>query len=325
MELSLANAGPDRKKTIPGVGFGCWKLPKETASDLVFKAIEIGYRHIDSACDYGNEKEVGDGIRRALEAGLCSRADLHVTSKLWNTFHAPEHVKMACQRTLDDLGLDYLDLYLIHFPISLKFVPFEKRYPPEWFYDPEAEKPCMEFAPVSMQDTWRAMEALYDQGLAKHIGVANYNCQSLRDLLNYARIKPSVLQVELHPYLQQKRLVRYAQASGVHVTAYSPLGQGASYWRENEGVMYEESVKEIAKKHGRTEAQIILRWGLERGCSIIPKSEKVERIGQNISLFDFALTPDDLEVMAKLEKGMRFNDAGDFCETAFNTFCPIYD
>ena len=160
--------------SLPPVGLGVWKVPKPAAAGLVREAIGLGYRHLDAACDYGNEVEVGAGIRSALGAGLCRRDELHITSKLWNTYHAREHVRSAAERSLRDLGLDYLDLYLIHFPIALAFVPFETRYPPEWLFDPAAPNPRMEFARVSLAETWAAMEELVDAGLVRNIGVCNY-------------------------------------------------------------------------------------------------------------------------------------------------------
>ena len=141
---------------LPAVGFGLWKIDKPDTANLVHAAVEAGYRHLDSAADYGNEKEAGEGIKSALAAGLCQREELWVTSKLWNTYHRPEHVRAACEKTLSDLGLDYLDLYLIHFPIALKFVDFDERYPPEWFFDPDAEAPRMEIDPVPLHQTWAA-------------------------------------------------------------------------------------------------------------------------------------------------------------------------
>ena len=128
---------------MPIMGLGTWKLPKDVCSDVIYQTLKCGYRLLDCACDYGNEEEVGKGIKRALDDKILERKDLFVTSKLWNTFHRKEHVRPACLRTLKDLGLEYLDLYLIHFPISLKYVDPEVRYPPEWIYDPKAKKPCM--------------------------------------------------------------------------------------------------------------------------------------------------------------------------------------
>lgn len=139
---------------MPTIGLGCWKIPKEKTAEITYTAIKSGYKLIDQACDYGNEKESGEGIKKAIDEGIVKREDLWVTSKLWNTYHKKENVKAACQKSLADLGLEYLDLYLIHFPISLKFVPFEKRYPPEWVFDPSGADPRMEEDLVPMQETW---------------------------------------------------------------------------------------------------------------------------------------------------------------------------
>ena len=142
-------------ENIPAFGLGTWKIPKGEASEVVYQAIKtVGIRHIDCACDYGNEIEVGIGIRRAIDEGIVTREDLWITSKLWNTYHNPDHVELACRRTLDDLGLSYVDLYLIHFPISMKFVPFETRYPPEWIFDPSSEHPRIEQVQVPVHLTW---------------------------------------------------------------------------------------------------------------------------------------------------------------------------
>jgi len=323
--MSLSFALPNGH--MPAVGYGCWKVGKDTAADLIEKVIRLGYRHIDSACDYANEKEVGQGIKRALDSGVCKREELFVTSKLWNTFHAPEHVTAACKKSLDDLGLDYLDLYLIHFPISLKFVPFEERYPPEWINDPNSEQK-MEFAPVPVSSTWQAMEGLVEKGLVKNIGLSNWNAQGLRDIFSYAKIKPSVLQIEIHPYLQCERLVSYAQSLGMVVTAFSPLGHGQSYaglGYENSVAIKEEVVTDIAKRLDVTPAQVVLKWGVQRGYAVIPKSENEGRIKENLSVESFTLSDEDLKKMKSLEKNFRMNDPGHFCQLAFNTPCPIRD
>lgn len=314
---------------LPAVGLGLWKVPKPAAADLVRQAIRIGYRHLDSACDYGNEAEIGAGIRAALDAGLCRREELWVTSKLWNTYHAREHVRPAVERTLRDLRLDYLDLYLIHFPIAQRFVPFDTRYPPGWSFDPDAATPRMEFARVPLAETWAAMEELVDAGLVRNIGVCNYGTAMLRDLLNYARIRPAVLQVELHPYLTQGKLVRFCREEGIAVTAFSPLG-ALSYFSlgmadAGESVLEQPVIRDAAERHGKTPARVVLRWGVQRGTAVVPKTQRPERLVENLTIFDFELSPEEMAEIGGLNRNRRFNDPGVFAEAAFDTFCPIYE
>lgn len=317
------------KARMPSVGLGLWKIPGEQVPGLIVEAVKAGYRHLDSAADYGNEEAVGKGIKEVLAQGLCSREALWVTSKLWNTYHRPEHVRLACEKSLTDLGLDYLDLYLIHFPISLKFVDFDTRYPPEWFHDPDAEDPGMVIDPVPLQDTWRAMEELVEAGLVKEIGVCNYNSGLLNDLQAYARIKPAMLQVESHPHLTQERLLRLANNYNMAVTTFSPLGS-LSYVDlgmagEEESLLHSPAVVDAAQRTNKTAAQVLLRWGIQRGTAIIPKTSNPERLSENLSLFDFALSEAEMKAISALNKNRRYNDPADFCEAAFNTFYPIYD
>lgn len=314
---------------MPLIGLGLWKLDSSSVADTVVAAIKAGYRHLDSACDYGNERAVGEGIRRAIDEGLCTREELFVTSKLWNTYHRGEHAEMAIEKTLDDLGLDYVDLYLIHFPIALKFVPFETRYPPEWIHDPDADSPVMESDAVPLAETWHAMERIAQAGMCRDIGVCNYGVSLLRDLLSYAQRPPAVLQIESHPYLTQEKLIRFCREEDIAVTAFSPLG-ALSYLElgmasEHESVLDTEVVKDIAKRVMRTPAQVVLRWGIQRGTAIIPKTSRIERLGENAALFDFELNDADMSAITGLNRNQRFNDPGVFAEAAFNTFFPIYE
>ena len=317
------------KDQLPTIGLGLWKIPKPDVADTVHEAIKAGYRHLDSACDYGNEAEVGHGIKRALSEGLCKRDELWVTSKLWNTYHKKEHVRPALERTLKDLQLDQLDLYLIHFPLAQKFVPFEVRYPPEWVYEPSGESPQIQFANVPIQETWAAMEQLVQEGLVRNIGICNFGTTLLRDLLTYAEIHPSVLQIERHPYLVQAKLLRFCQQANIALTGFSPLGAGSylelGMAEPEDSVLNEILISEIAGSHGKTPAQVVLRWGIQQGTSIIPKSTKVERLRENLDVFDFVLTDLEMASISKLDRNHRFNDPGVFAETAFNTFCPIYE
>ena len=314
---------------MPSVGLGLWKVDPASVGELIHEAISVGYRHLDSASDYGNEAEVGKGIERVLISNLCNREDLWVTSKLWNTFHEPKHVRTAIERTLRDLRLEYLDSYLIHFPIALAYVAPEIRYPPGWFFDPGAQSPSMHSIKVPVAETWGAMEELVDAGLVRTIGVCNFGISLLRDLQAVARIQPSSLQVEMHPRLTQEKLLRFCDQEGIAVTAFSPLG-APSYVslgmaKEGDSLFMHESIIEIADAVGRTPAQVLLRWGVQRGTAVVPKTSQPKRLAENLALFDFSLSAEQMLIIDGLNKNQRFNDPGDFCEQAFNTFFPIYE
>ena len=313
----------------PPVGLGTWKIPNDRTAAVVREAIAAGYRHLDCACDYGNEREVGQGIRQALDDGLCTRDELWVTSKLWNTFHRPEHVRAACERTLHDLGLDAVDLYHVHFPIALEYVDFETRYPPGWHHDPAAAEPRMQPVDVPYLETWAAMEDLPAAGLTRHLGVCNLATPLLRELLAHARIRPIDLQVEIHPYLTQAKLLRFCHEQNIHVTAFSPLG-APSYVplgmaEEEDSVLREPSVQTIAEELGATPGQVVLAWGITRGTSVIPKTEKPERLRENLAAADLTLSPEQMRKIDALDRHRRFNDPGVFCEEAFGCFFPIFD
>ncbi len=315
--------------TPPAVGFGLWKVENGICAQMVRTAIEVGYRHLDSASDYGNEAQSGEGIESAIRDGLVRRDDLWVTSKLWNTNHRAEHVQPAVEKTMKDLRVDYLDLYLIHFPICLKYVDPAVRYPAGWFYDPAAPNPKMEVDAVPIRETWGAMEKLVQKGLVKNIGISNFNIALIRDLLSDCSIRPAVLQVESHPYLVQPKLLRYCQMEKIAFTAFSPLG-APSYVpigmaKESDSVMDQPVVKQIAARLGKTPAQVVLAWGLNRGTSVIPKSSRVERLKENLASQSIQLSDADMKAIAALDRNQRFNDPGVFCESAFGGFHPIYE
>jgi D-xylose reductase len=234
----------------------------------------------------------------------------------------------GARKSLDDLGLDYLDLYLVHFPIALEYVPVAARYPPEWVHDPAAAQPAMKLGSAPLHETWAGMEDIARGALARQIGVCNYNSALLHDLMRYAEIAPSVLQIEAHPYLAQEKLIRLAKNYGLNVTAFSPLG-ALSYVEldmagASDSVLTQRAVTAAAEAHGKTPAQVVLRWGVQRGTSIIPKTSKTERMRENLAIMDFALSDDEMAAICALDQGRRFNDPGVFCE-GMGAFHPIYD
>lgn len=296
---------------MPLVGFGLWKITKSTCADTLYNAIKTGYRLFDGACDYGNEKEAGEGVRRALKDGLVKREELFITSKLWNTFHAHDHVKSLAKIQLGQWGIDYFDLFLVHFPVSLKYVDPNHRYPPEWFGDDG--KVYLQNTP--MQETWGAMEELVDEGLAKNIGLSNCQGSLILDVMRYARIEPQVLQIELHPYLTQEALVQLAKTLGIAVTAYSSFGP-QSYLEIgiDKGVpslLEHDVVNDIAKAHKKTAAQVLLRWATQRGIAIIPKTNNPDRLAANLQCDTFNLSESDIKKISALNISLRLNDPGE--------------
>jgi D-xylose reductase len=225
--------------------------------------------------------------------------------------------------------LDYLDLYLIHFPIALAFVPFEQRYPAQWLFDTNKPELGMQTEAVSLSDTWFAMEKLIGTGQTRQIGICNYNTGLLQDLLNYARIKPAMLQIESHPYLTQEKLIRLCHLNHIPVTAFSPFG-AISYLElemadQKESVLQQSVVIAAAQRLNKTPAQVVLRWCIQSGTAIIPKTSKPERLLENLNILDFSLSESEMNHLNKLNANRRFNDPGVFCEKAFNTLFPIYD
>ena len=283
---------------IPALGLGTWKLSQETGGVGAIKtAIQLGYRHIDCASMYGNEQEIGNGLKEVFEDGLVRRDELFITSKLWNDSHASGDVRPALQTTLDDLQLDYLDLYLIHWPIAL-----HKGHdmPPK----PDQIVPLNK---CPIEATWTEMEKALDDGLVRSIGVSNFSVLKLSDLLDKARIKPAVNQIECHPYLQQEKLKRYCDDHGIHVTAYSPLGA------RHDTLLDNVIVKSIASKLSVTPGQVLLAWAFAHHHSAVCKSASPERLEENLDSMNINLSKADLDQIRVLDCGHRFISGEIFC------------
>lgn len=238
------------------------------------------------------------------------REDLFIVSKLWNSFHDGDKVEPIARKQLADWGLDYFDLFIVHFPVALKYVDPSVRYPPGWL----SEDNKLEFSNASIQETWTAMESLVDKKITRSIGVSNFSAQLVMDLLRYARIRPATLQIEHHPYLTQTRLVEYAQKEGITVTAYSSFGP-VSFLELNmknaheTPILFDHStIKRIAEKHGKTPAQILLRWSTQRHIAVIPKSNHPTRLAQNLDVTGWNLEAADIEAISALDRNLRFND-----------------
>lgn len=249
-------------RKIPQVGLGVWRTGQEEAPAVVRKALETGYRHIDTAAVYGNEEGVGEGLR---SAGI-AREDIFVTTKLWNDDQGYDSALRAFDASLERLGLDYVDLYLIHWPAPRK---------------------------DAYVDSWKALIALRDAGRARSIGVSNFNVEHLERIIGETGVTPALNQIELHPRFQRTELRAFHASRGIATESWSPLGQGT--------LLADPVIGAIAAKHGRTPAQVVIRWHIDNGLIVIPKSVTPSRIEENFAVFDFALDADDLSAIAALD------------------------
>ena len=252
--------------TIPQLGFGVFQIEPENTAEAVGAALEVGYRHIDTAEMYGNEKEVGEAIRAS---GL-DRGDVFITSKLNNGFHEPQDAREAFDRTLSDLGFDYVDLFLIHWPLPT-------------LYNGD------------FVSTWKTLEEFHRDGRARSIGVSNFQIEHLETLAAKTDTVPAVNQIEAHPYFINDAVREYGREHGIVTEAWSPIAQG--------GVLEDETITQIAEKVGKTPAQVVLRWHVQRGDIIFPKSVTPSRIRENFELFDFEIESGDMDEITALDRG----------------------
>lgn len=279
---------------IPSIGLGTWLSKKDEVYDAIIEAIKIGYRHFDCAYIYQNEVEIGKALNFAMQSGLVKREDLFITSKLWNSDHSPERVEIAIRKSLSDLQLDYLDLYLIHWPVAFKTGHEQART--------ASDLASLYEMPISK--TWQAMELVQREELTKHIGVSNFNIIKLKHLLKNCTIKPEVNQVELHPYFQQNELVRFCEDNGILVIAYSPLGSRHLVNSAN-GITQDKLILDIAQKHSCQPTQVLLAWGMQRGTAVIPKSVNPARIKENFESLNVELDAVDFAEMGALDRDLR--------------------
>nr|POE79947.1 putative oxidoreductase c26f1.07 [Quercus suber] len=280
LEAAITYTNPE---TIPKLGFGTWNLDKSNATEAVSWAIQTGYRHIDCAAIYGNEKEVGRGIADGLLKTGLRRQDLWITSKLWNDHHGRNAVQSAIEKTLQDLGVGYLDLYHMHWPVSSGVFGGNT---------------------IEYRETWGAMELMVVHGKTTHIGVSNFSPYQLEHLLNHTSTKPAVHQFETHAYLQQPDFLAWHEKHGIHVTAYSPLGGTNPTYDAGDltPLLKNDVIAKVARKRSCTPAQVALAWGLSRGTSVIPKAQRQDHIVENFNATLCALTAKDLHKIEKLGK-----------------------
>lgn len=284
---------------MPALGLGTWKSSPGEVGTAVEEALRLGYRHLDCAAIYMNEAEIGVALARCFGKGLVAREELWVTSKLWCNSHRDRDVQPAVEQSLRDLGLDYLDLYLVHWPVALKHDVWR----------PDKPSDFVSLRDIPLEETWGAMQRLLEKGLVRHIGVSNYSAQNLSRHLDEPH-PPEMNQVEIHPYLQQPDLVRFAHEHGIHVTGYSPLGSGdrpSSMKAEQEPVLLRDAtIQAIAHEADASPAQVMLAWALQRLNAVIPKSVDPDRLRQNLEAADLKLDPSAMERISGIDRARRY-------------------
>ena len=285
---------------MPSLGLGTWLSEPGEVYNAVKTAIKEGYRHIDCASIYGNEKEVGRALNECFADGTVKRDEMWITSKLWCNAHSKEDVLPAIKQSLKDLQLDYLDLYLIHWPVALK----------KDSMFPQSIKDLVSLNEIPLTETWVGMEGAKNEELTRHIGVSNFGKKNLNDLISNSKIKPEMNQVECHPYFQQEDLFAFCKQHKIHITAYSPLGsfgRPVIFKAANEPRLLDDAaITKIASSNDVTPAQVLISWALHRGMSVIPKSVNPKRILENLQAEQLILSKQDMSTIADLERKYRY-------------------
>lgn len=295
--------------TVPAIGLGTWQANEGVVDEAVRTAIDTGYRHIDTAMIYANEKEIGNAVRAKISEGVVSRSDMFITTKLWNTYHSPTDVVPTCKKSLENLNLDYIDLYLVHWPLAYKrdsvmAAPVTEGL--NWFCEPVDSS---EEDSIPIEETWKAMEQCVKLGLTRSIGLSNFNSEQVERIMKVAEIKPVVNQVECHPYLNQKKLTAFCKERSIVMTAYAPLGSPSRPWAspDTPELLQDPRLLSFAEKYKKTPAQIILRYLFQLGVSTIPKSSNPVRLKENIDTFSktFTLSEADMITMDAFDNNGR--------------------
>lgn len=300
------------------IGLGTWKANGEKLKKAIKDAVYAGYRHIDTAANYENEEAIGEALSEIFEEGKIIREDLFITSKLWNDSHGEGQVIPALEDSLNKLKLDYLNLYLIHWPVVFRHgVKF-----------PKTPEDYLSLDEVPLTETWKQMEKALELGLTKHIGVSNFSIRKLKNLIVEAKIIPEMNQVEMHPLLPQNELLEYCRENHILMTAYSPLGSGDRSKTMKTGdepnMMDLEIIKNLAKKHNALPAQILIAYHTKRECAAIPKSVTKEHIISNFQSADINLDDSDMKELASIEQSYRYI-TGKFFEEPSKGYVNLFD
>ncbi|MCH2022607.1 MAG: aldo/keto reductase [Saprospiraceae bacterium] len=286
---------------MPVLGLGTWKAKAGEVYNAVLEALNLGYRHIDCAHIYGNESEIGEALRYAFLKGIVNRSDVWITSKLWCNSHKREAVIPALKHTLKNLQLDYLDLYLVHWPVA---------FSPDTY--PTIPNEFISLDEIPLSETWEGMVDAKEENLCRHIGVSNFSILKLKEMMAYSAVKPEVNQIELHPYLQQKEMLDFCNEHNIFLTAYSPLGTSEADKimanKKETTLLKHPDIIHVASQYNCTPAQVLIQWAIARGTSVIPKSVNPERIKQNFEAALVCLSEEDMNTINQLDLNLRFVD-----------------